>query len=209
MVGITLFGDSICNGYGVSLCDTWSVKLSNHLKLVYDNKVRLMNSSVDGRTTRQALLDMPYHIQSHPPDVLIVQFGMNDCNYWKTDNGVQRVSPCSFEANLFEIIDRAYRFGVKYVILNTNHPTLLLEPINEYMTYQDSNKEYNNIIRSVANNTGTHVVLNDIEESFTAFHSTRALLLPKPDLLHPSTIGHKVYFDVTQRKLEEVLHEII
>ena len=215
MITVTLFGDSICNGYGVSLCDIWSVKLSKHLQLTYNNKVRLMNSSVDGRTTRQALLDMPYHIQSHPPDVLIVQFGMNDCNYWVTDKGIPRVSPASFKANLQEIVNRAYAFNVTSVILNTNHPTCLSDKINSGTSwmnrvddnYQESNERYNMAIRQVAN-LDNYIILNDIEKMFLKC-SRKGSELVLPDKLHPSIYGHDLYFDTTQQKLEEVINEII
>jgi lysophospholipase L1-like esterase len=83
----------------------------------------VVNASVNGNTRRQALERMPYEVQSHPLDVLLVQFGMNDCNYWRTYHGLPRVSQAAFRANLAEIIERAFRFGAQRVLLNTNHPT--------------------------------------------------------------------------------------
>ena len=47
-----------------------------------------------------AALPYPYDVQSHEVDVLVVGFGMNDCNYWMTDKGVPRVSQNAFRANL-------------------------------------------------------------------------------------------------------------
>ena len=66
---------------------------------------------------------MPYDIQSHEPDLLLVQFGMNDCNFWESDRGNPRVSLDAFRANLREIYTRAFSFGVHNVIQLTNHPS--------------------------------------------------------------------------------------
>ena len=76
-INITFFGDSICVGQGVSISNSWVAQLNNELKELYsEHKLIISNSSVNGRTSREALLDMPYHIQSQPIDILVVQFGL-------------------------------------------------------------------------------------------------------------------------------------
>lgn len=64
-----------------------------------------------------ALERMPFDVQTHKVDILVITFGMNDCNYWKTDQGLPRVSPDAFEANMKEIIMRGFRFGSRTVII--------------------------------------------------------------------------------------------
>lgn len=188
---IIFFGDSICIGQYVSHHKSWVSMISQRL----DGVATILNSSVNGRTTRQALEDMPYHIQGQKTDVLIVQLGMNDCNYWETDRGLPRVSPKAFEANLEEIIDRAYNFEVKNVILHTNHPSGLTTKIlkNTNITYEDSNRKYNNIIRNVARKKS--VMINDMEKEFLMYEDyfNRFLL---DDLLHPNEKGHELYSNV-------------
>jgi acyl-CoA thioesterase I len=196
MQKLIFFGDSICTGQYISIHKGWVSRLSESL---YGQLV-VLNSSVNGRTTRQALGDMPYHIQEQHPDFLVIQFGMNDCNYWESDRGVPRVSPKSFEANLEEIINRAFAFKVKKIFLNTNHPTKLNKTKIPYtkITYEDSNKQYNTIIRKVAKNN--NVILNDIEPQFIKKDAMDLLL---PDLLHPSEQGHKLYFDIISPVIEK------
>jgi acyl-CoA thioesterase-1 len=177
--------------------------------------VLLTNASINGNTTRQALERMPYDIQSQNPDIIIVQFGMNDCNYWQTDRGNPRVSPQAFKANLEEIIARAFTFGVEKILINTNHPTGRDKNVMPCATttYQQSNERYNQIIRSVASAFGQRVVLNDIETA--CLENTRGdrsallrLVLPEPDLLHLSEAGHDLYFDLICPSVKQAILEL-
>ena len=79
MQKLIFFGDSICTGQHISVHKGWVAQISQSLEGI----ATILNSSVNGRTTRQALEDMPYHIQEQHPDMIVIQFGMNDCNYWK------------------------------------------------------------------------------------------------------------------------------
>ena len=111
---------------------------------------------------------MPYEVQSHGVDILLVQFGMNDCNYWQSDHGLPRVSRASFRANLEEIVERAFRFGARRVLLNTNHPTGRDRERLPFadITYQDSNAEYNRLIRAVGTSGDECILFTDIERIF-------------------------------------------
>ena len=109
------FGDSIFFGQGVSPHKTWVTRLSQRVSDAFAGVCELVvqNPSVNGNTTRLALERMAYDVQAHRPDVLVVQFGMNDCNVWQTDSGRPRVSSAAFAANLAEIIERGRKFGDK------------------------------------------------------------------------------------------------
>lgn len=200
MQKIMFFGDSICAGQYISIHKGWVSRLS---KSLYEQAV-VLNSSVNGRTTRQALEDMPYHIQEQYPDMLVIQFGMNDCNYWTSDKGQPRVSIKAFEANLEEIIKRAFAFNTRKIFLNTNHPTGLTKSKIKYteIVYEDSNKQYNDIIRKVAKNND--VILNDIELEFINNNNLENLLLP--DLLHPSELGHELYFNIINPVIKKEIY---
>ena len=83
-IRIFFFGDSICFGQGVSPHFTWVTRLSRALDERFSSRADVLtqNPSVNGNTTRMALERMPYDVQSHAPDVLYIQFGLNDCNGW-------------------------------------------------------------------------------------------------------------------------------
>lgn len=206
------FGDSICFGQGVSIHHGWVPRISGELekhgkKAGFD--ILLSNASVNGNTTRLALERMPYDVQSHRPDRVIVQFGMNDCNYWKSDEGHPRVSREAFAANLHEIIARSLTFGAREVFVNTNHPTSRSVEVMPFtqLTYQRSNEAYNEAIREVAKRFDK-VRLIDIEKIFfeeikKGRYKLEELLLE--DGLHLSLRGHDLYFESISPNIVESL----
>lgn len=212
---LIFFGDSICVGQGVSIHKGWVTRLAAHVTEICDARgidIVVLNASVNGNTTRQALERMPYDIQSHGTDLLIVQFGMNDCNYWESDRGAPRVSPAAFSANLGEIVDRALRFGARKVLINTNHPTTRITSRFPWAdcSYQESNARYNELIRQVADSRRAHAILNDVEAGFNELikrgHRLESLLLA--DGLHLSERGHDVYFDLICPRVGSLIDEL-
>lgn len=140
---------------------------------------------------------MPYDVQSHRPDVLIIQFGMNDCNIWETDLGHQRVSPDAFVANLCEMFDRGRLCGVKEVLLGVNHPSgrTTTNLPHAAVTYDQSNRQYDTLTRSVARTKNIELV--DMERSVDAAVRDGAAVgdFLLDDQLHLSVKGHDLYFE--------------
>lgn len=215
MISICFFGDSICFGQGISIHKGWVARISAELERISTElgcSAFVTNASVNGNTTRMALERMPYEVQSHQFDLLLIQFGMNDCNYWATDRGVPRVSPMAFKANLHEIIERAQRFGVKEIFLNTNHYSGRNQSCFEHapITYQESNQYYNTLIREVAFESGAGINLNDIERRFQEIcldgKYDKYLL---EDGLHLNELGHCVYFDYIFPKIRACMERTL
>jgi acyl-CoA thioesterase-1 len=158
--------------------------------------ILVANSAINGRTTRIALENMPFEIQSHRPEILLVQFGLNDCNVWATDGGLPRVSPRAFAANVTEIIDRALGHGSIRVLLNTNHPTLRSKrPTFPDPGYDSRNRQYNELLREAIQSYAAEVQLIDIESRFDQEVALGTDLrdLLNPDGLHLSLLGHQIY----------------
>jgi len=215
-ISVMFFGDSICTGQHVAIHEGWvtrtSAKLAELGKL-HDAEIMVTNASVNGRTTRQALECIPYEVQSHCPDLVIIQFGMNDCNYWASDKGLPRVSCQSFAANLREIIDRVGNFGARRIFLHTNHPTTLDAEVFPHadVTYQKSNESYNQAIRELAQDA--KVTFNDVERYFwdqlgEEMEKLQEMLLPS-DQLHLSKKGHDLYLDFTYPRIEQAVLELL
>ena len=193
-IRVTFFGDSICVGQYISIHSGWVVKTSEQLcqlSIEMQRPIVVSNASANGRTTRQALEHIGYEIQSHQVDLLLVQFGMNDCNYWRDDRGLPRV------------------------FLNTNHPTSRDCETIPYtdITYEESNRKYNDLIREVAATCGAPTQLNDVEKVFREYvgdDKTRLaeLLLPEPDGLHLSQKGHDLYFEAIYPRLKTAVQQL-
>lgn len=214
---IVFFGDSICVGQGVSIHKGWVTRLSALVEAIgreYHRDIVIVNASVNGNTTRMALERMPYDVQSHGVDLLLVQFGLNDCNYWLSDRGGPRVSERAFEANLHEIIDRGMRFGARQIVLNTNHPTTRdTGPFpGTNRTYEQSNRAYNRIIRRVAKSRPGHLSLNDVEKHFLRQVRTNKQQLSElllDDQLHLSEAGHDAYYRITEPLVEHAVRGML
>jgi acyl-CoA thioesterase I len=212
---IVFFGDSICVGQGVSIYQGWVTRVAKMLDETWAGngvEIIVVNASINGNTTRQALERMPYDVQSHGTDVLIVQFGLNDCNHWQTDGGVPRVSRDAFAANLLEIVERGERFGASAVLLNNNHPTNRDQALMAHAdkTYEQSNREYNEIVREVATRLGGRVSFNDVERRFEQARQEGNELadLLLADGLHLSRAGHELYFDFLAPRIDAVVSKV-
>jgi lysophospholipase L1-like esterase len=152
---------------------------------------------------------MAYDVQGHGIDAILIQFGMNDCNYWESDAGLPRVNPSSFRENLREIINRAKHFGARKVILNTNHPTLKIQKLKYAdISYQESNEEYNKIIREVSELENTRLI--DIEQIWKGKIDNGTNLKPLllEDQIHLSRLGHKLYYEIVMPVIEATLREL-
>ena len=199
------FGDSITAGQYVSPEFHWTHLLEGRLAADPEfAEVGYSVGAVSGSTSRQSLERFPHDVQVMHPNVVTIQFGLNDCNRWDSDGGLPRVSARAFDANLREMIDRARCFGAEHVILSTNHPTLRSTIFGDGTHYEAARRTYNSIIREVASSTA--VRLHDVDVGYEP-HSSRLdeLLLPAPDVLHLSIEGHVVYADLLEPVLRECL----
>lgn len=207
-INIVFFGDSVCFGQYVSLHRCWVTLVAQKLSRKYD--VVVTNSSINGSTTRQALERMSYDLSKLNMDIITIQYGMNDCNYWETDKGMPRVSPKAFYENLYEIIGRASIFGAKKIFLATNHPTLKFEAMPYVpIFYQQSLVRYNQLIRDLWHESNEDVCLLDIEKHFKSIAKSKKQLaeLLLPDNLHLSIKGHQVYFNYVYPIIEKAVKE--
>lgn len=175
-------GDSISYGQLVSVEKTWVYMVANWLNRD-EMKFIIQNSSIMGNTTREALQRLYNDALYRSASVIYYQFGMNDCNMWDTDKGLPRVSPKTFEANLEELISRARAYKA-YVLLGTNHPS------NKSSEYDERNKRYNEIIRSVCVNNNVGLIDHE-----TYWHNINHLEYLLPDGIHLNEKGHKLYFE--------------
>jgi acyl-CoA thioesterase-1 len=195
-ITLVYMGDSVTVGQHIDPAVRWTSLLDRRLHDHFGQRVATHNRGISGETTRMGLERFPRDVQAFRPQVMTLQFGLNDCNCWQTDEGHPRVSQSAFVANLHEMITRARLFGAQEIILSTNHHTLRQAPMASGESLEEANLRYNNLIRQVA--VETHVVLCEIEEGFASVEDTALedLLLAAPDVLHLSEQGNRVYADI-------------
>lgn len=190
-------GDSITFGQYIDPSLRWTAIVEGRLRATSSPRLELvsLNRGISGETTRMGLERFPVDVQEAEPDVMTLQFGLNDCNCWQTDQGLPRVSEQAFTANLVEMVTRARRFGAREIVMATNHRTLRRDTLPSGEIYEDANSRYSQLLREVADETGC--TLCDIRAVFEPFddQELNRLLLPPPDLLHLSEEGNAVYAD--------------
>ncbi len=196
LVTVVFMGDSITAGQYVDAPHRWVDIVANNLTRSYLNTpltLVFVVSGVSGETTRQGLERFPKDVQIHRPDIVTLQFGLNDCNCWATDHGLPRVSEDAYRANLIEMIDRSRTFGGEHVILSNNHTTLRHKVLICGKTLEERRKQYNETVKDVASQK--NVTFCDIESAFRDLSNDEleGELLAYPDWLHLSHEGHKRY----------------
>jgi len=203
-LNIIFFGDSISYGQLVNKDKTWVERLK---RKVENKNINIINSSVCGDTTRLALLRIHHWVQELKPDIVFIQFGINDSNYWQTDKGLQRVSERSFKANIEEIVVRVKHFNTKKIFLLTNLPTLKILKINNKDIHQNIGvKKYNIIIRNCAKEL--NITLIDIEEVLKNMNKDLETYL-LDDGVHLSEEGHDFYYKCVYPYIEDAIDELV
>lgn len=200
------FGDSICVGQHVSVEKIWVHNVATNLRKSYPDLL-VMNPSISGNTTRMALERMYFDVISHNPDILYIQFGLNDCNVWATDAGCERVSPDAYIANLSEMIQKAYAAGCKKVILNTNHPSGLNKSFlaNRDITYESNNKLYYQRLCDFQAQI-KNIISIDIRSHIESLSINPETYLLE-DGIHLNENGHKIYFQYIIQFLKNAISE--
>ena len=169
---IVALGDSITSGQYLPPEQAWPQQLSRITGR------RVMNAGVANETTRQGLERFPRHVQSVRPEALVIQFGLNDCNRWKSDRGLPRVSRSAYAANLREMVTRAFAFDIATVVICGLTPTQKSEQ------HSLDAGQYNRIAREVASSMSVEFCASP----FGPFRSTHLI-----DDLHLSEEGHRIY----------------
>ena len=194
---IVFFGDSISFGQLVSPHRVWTTRLSAAIEAAHGDRFLVVNTSINGNTTRMALERMPHDVQCYHLDVLVIQFGMNDCNIWRTDCGLPRVSPEAYAANLTEMVRRGRVFGARRVLLMTSPPTPQTERL-----YEKNRRHYAAIMREVAQQTECGLI--DIETMM----KDRPLDYLMADGIHLNHLGHDLFVAMAGPVLMDCLADL-
>lgn len=75
---VMIVGDSISAGYGLQAQSGWVDLLQKRVEQKYPKQHKIINASVSGETTSGGLARLPKLLQTHKPDVVIIELGGND-----------------------------------------------------------------------------------------------------------------------------------
>ena len=206
-VKIIFFGDSLTQCALLHVSKSWPNLCQKAIKQKFPEvNFNMLNQSVCGENTRQALERMQQQVQIEEPDIVTIQFGANDSDYWLSNRGVPVVSEKAFQANLLEMIERAQTFGVQQIILHTNHKFFKHRVEINKKTHNENLSNYNQMIRNVAKEH--HCALVDMFQELSGTHPG-AYTLPPPDGIHLNEFGCQLYAQALIPVLEKCINSVL
>jgi lysophospholipase L1-like esterase len=179
-------------------------------------RAQVVNAGIGDTTTRDAVLRLDRDVFSHRPQVIVVQFGIND-SWIDVDEGATapRLSRAEYRSNLRAIIAAARAHRARVVLMTPNpmrwgdpyylkvfreHPGIL--DVNQPSGINRLLDEYVQDVRDVAHEA--HVPLVDVFAAYEAYgrkpgHSVSELLIA--DGFHPNGRGQELVCALLTRAL--------
>lgn len=111
---IMILGDSLSAGYGVSVQQGWVHLLQKRLDQQYPKQHKVVNASVSGETTSGALARLPKLLQTHRPDLVVIELGGND--------GLRGQPPAQIQKNLAQLIQKSQQAKSKIILFGMKIP---------------------------------------------------------------------------------------
>ena len=111
---IMILGDSLSAGYGLNPQQSWVVLLQQRLDQQQPKQHKVINASVSGETTSGALARLPKLLQTHKPDVVVIELGGND--------GLRGQPPQIIQKNLAQLIQQSQKSKATVILLGMKIP---------------------------------------------------------------------------------------
>ena len=111
---IMILGDSLSAGYGLNPQQSWVVLLKQRLDQQQPKQHKVINASVSGETTSGALARLPKLLQTHKPDVVVIELGGND--------GLRGQPPQIIQKNLAQLIQQSQKSKATVILLGMKIP---------------------------------------------------------------------------------------
>lgn len=182
MKRLVLFGDSITYGYGVYEKNN----IASLIRRKYEYEV--INSGVNGDTTREALERLEKDVLSYSPDLLTILFGSNDSSM----SEYAYRTPYEFDVNLRKIVETVKERVPKCRIILITPP-----PVDDTVFMPSTLNirliPYIEAIRKIAADTGC--VLCDLNIYLTMKFGTNFEKFLQEDGCHLTGEGYKLFFE--------------
>jgi lysophospholipase L1-like esterase/predicted neuraminidase len=192
---VVAFGDST-TALRPTVPSVYAQILQDQLPDLLGKPVTVYNAGIPGNNTNNATARLDADVRVRNPDVVIVQFGINDA--W-VDSQVQgnasRVPLGTYTANLRNMVNTLEGDGARVILMTTNQlATSGFSPaVPQWQV--DLLSTYNQAARGVA--ASENVELLDVWQRYSDYaaspgHSINDLLV---DAQHPNQVGHQLVAD--------------
>ena len=180
--------------------------------------VKVINAGIGGNTTQNAIARFEKDVLQEKPDLVVIQFGINDStvDVWKDPpTKSSRVSKAQYEANLRSLIKQLKEKQIAVILMTPNSLRWTPRIKKQYgKPPYDANhsdgfnlflKSYAESVRQIAKENSVPLV--DIYAAFETYakqegQSAHDLLL---DGIHPNTKGQRMVADLLMPQIKQVL----
>ncbi|MCS4505336.1 arylesterase [Arhodomonas aquaeolei] len=111
---ILVVGDSLSAAYGLDPADGWVALLRKRLA-ARGIDAGVVNASISGDTTRGGRARLPKALETHDPDVVIIELGGND--------GLRGLPLAETRRNLEAMVERARQAGARVLLIGVRLPS--------------------------------------------------------------------------------------
>lgn len=169
---IMILGDSLSAGYGINPQQGWVTLLQQRLNQQFPKQHKVINASVSGETTSGALARLPKLLQTHQPNIIVIELGGND--------GLRGQPPQMIQKNLAQMIQQSQKTKATVILLGMKIPP-------NYGTAYSTAFENNYKVLSQQYKVKMHpFFMNGIAGNKS---------LMQKDLIHPNAVAQKILLD--------------
>lgn len=179
---ILVVGDSISAAYGMNPEQGWVKLLQQRIEQKYPKQHRVVNASVSGETTSGGLARLPKLLNTHKPDIVVIELGGND--------GLRGQPPQIIQRNLFQLVNLSKRANAQVILFGMKIPP------NYGTTYS---KAFENNYKVVAKQHNIQLLPFFLE----GVAGNKQLM--QNDLIHPNVKAQPILTQLAWQALEPVL----
>lgn len=184
-ITIALCGDSIGAGADTDGRDIFLNYLDESLEDYYGIDVQTIQLSKNGASI-DLLMENLSNIVSIHPDVLMIEFGMNDhC----IENGAAEEKVTAYKNNIANAVDTLQRNGIDLILIGFPQQNMTWDLEN-----MEATRRYNDALKEVAELR--HIYFADVYDIFARVGNRKSLSrdVMADYIHHPNEWGHRLYF---------------
>ena len=195
-ITIVFFGDSITFGYGVDTeTESFFSRINSIMQTGMYGDVRIVNAGVSGDDTSEALRRVTTDVTALNPDIVVIAFGLNDCQN-------KSMTPAKFRENINNMI--AAMPSKSRVILATSN-SFLETGQSLWMDLNESLEPYMEVVRATARDRNLSII--DVNSAWKEHlrQDQRHMETFYIDPTHPSAKGHGLIYEAYMNVLRRTL----
>ena len=195
---IVFFGDSITYGYGVDReKESFYARISKIMESGLYGDIKTINAGASGDDTSEALKRVKTDVSVYNPDIVVIAFGLNDCQN-------NSMTPQKFRENILSMV-AAMPAKTRIVLATSN--TFLEGGRSLWKNLNDSFEKYMKELRNLARDNGYPIIYVNTAWGNHIRQDERHKESLYTDPTHPSAKGHRLIYETYMDVLRKIIME--